>query len=150
MAAQHHPVWRGLALTGLIALLETCNGITRELVLVPLLGGVTAKRVGFGIALLLIALVHGRLRRWLGAHTWQDQLAVGLVSVATMLSFEVAVASFGRGLHGAALSEALVADYDPRRGGLMGLGMLYLAVIPILVAWVAGEPSQARVEAKRA
>jgi len=71
---------------------------------------------------------------WIGADTELRLLGIGLLWLALMLTFHLA---FGRlVLH--ASWDRIISDFDLRRGGLLGIGMLILCVTPLLVAKLKG------------
>lgn len=67
--------------------------------------------------------------RWMRLRSARGALATGVLWVILTLAFEIGL---GRAL--GASWEALAADYDPRRGGLMIVGLLAMALTP----WVVG------------
>jgi hypothetical protein len=67
---------------------------------------------------------------WVKAGTAARLLAVGLAWVALTVLFEVALGRLVPGLPWGRLAE----DYDPSRGGLMGLGLVIMTVSPVLAA----------------
>jgi 2-hydroxy-6-oxonona-2,4-dienedioate hydrolase len=111
----------------LIALAETVHGVLREVFLAPALGDATARQFGVWIGCGIIFAISVASIRWIGAATTLAQLAVGAAWVVLMLVFEI-----GLGLALGADAERIVADYDPAAGGLMGFGMLFLLVAPLL------------------
>ena len=67
---------------------------------------------------------------WIGAYSELRLLGIGLLWLALMLAFHLA---FGRlVLH--ASWDRIMLDFDLRRGGLLGIGMLILFAAPLLVA----------------
>jgi hypothetical protein len=71
---------------------------------------------------------------WIGADTELRLLGIGVFWLALMLSFHLA---FGRlVLH--ASWDQITSDFDLRRGGLLGIGMLILCAAPLLVAKLRG------------
>lgn len=112
-----HRVW---AVWGLIVLAETLQGVLRQLWLVPWLGVVSGA--------LLILLLTWATRRWLRLRTPAQQLQAGALWLLLMLLFE-----FGLGTLLGYPPERLLADYDPRAGGYLWLGMLVLLLAPWLV-----------------
>jgi len=97
--------------------------------MVPWLGDLRSGQIGVLIGSLMILMIAIVTVSWLRASSRQELLCVGLLWVALMLSFEVAL---GRVL---GLSwDRIVSDYDPRRGGLMIFGMLVLAAAPTIAS----------------
>ncbi|GGX85211.1 hypothetical protein [Vogesella alkaliphila] len=120
--------WRVLVVWGLIVLAETLQGMLRQLWLVPWLGELPARQLGVVSGALLILLITWATRRWLRLRTPAQQLQAGALWLLLMLLFE-----FGLGTLLGYPPERLLADYDPRTGGYLGLGMLVLLLAPWLV-----------------
>lgn len=113
----------------LIDVAETLHGVLRGLLLVPLLGDFPARQVGVAIGSLIVLAIAYATVRWMGARTLWQQVAVGLAWVVGIVAFEIAL---GR-LLGYSWSR-LLEDYDLRRGGLMGFGLLVLVCAPWITA----------------
>ena len=71
---------------------------------------------------------------WIGADTELRMVGIGLLWLALMLTFHLA---FGR-LVLQASWDRIISDFDLRRGGLLGIGMLILCAAPLLVAKLRG------------
>lgn len=121
---------RAFAVWILIFALEVVHGILRTMWLVPLVGDLRARQIGVLTGSLLILVVALLAIRWIGARGRRDLLRVGLLWVVLMISAEVLL---GRVVFGCPWSR-IAEDFDVSRGGLLGFGMLVLAVAPWL-AW---------------
>ncbi|MGE3179637.1 MAG: hypothetical protein AB7O32_19345 [Vicinamibacterales bacterium] len=119
---------RALAVWLLIAIAETVHGTARALWLVPRIGDLASRQVGVFTGAAIILVIAVLTRRWIGADR-RELWLVGLLWLALMLAFEVGL---GRAF-GFSWSRIL-ADYDPRQGGLMPLGLAVLALAPRLAA----------------
>jgi hypothetical protein len=124
------PFWfTALGLWMMLILTEAANGTFRRIVLDPRIGDVHGRQiaVGTGSALMMIVMwnVLDRLGRQRPARWW----ALGVFWIGLTLAFELGV---GR-LTGASWAR-LASDFDPRLGGLLGFGMLLMAVAPRLIA----------------
>ena len=122
----------------LIVAVETVHGIARRLWLEPRIGDLPARQVGVAVGALLIVVVAAACARWLAVRTRGRALAVGIGWALAMVAFEVAL-----GLATGATLARLTADYDPRRGGFMVLGMLVLVFAPVWAARWRGTLRQA-------
>jgi hypothetical protein len=131
------PIARALTVWLLIIVAETVHGVLRGLFLVPVVGDLRARQIGVAIGSLIILAVAAATIRWLGAKTRSELLAVGAVWLALTLAFEFL---FGRYVAGASW-DRLLSDYDPTRGGFLGLGMLVLALSPLIAAKLRGLPT---------
>jgi hypothetical protein len=123
------PWVRALGIWLVLLVTESVHGIVRRLVLQPRLGDLPARQVSVFTGALLILLVVWLTIRWLGAHPPRRWWQLGLVWLALTLSFEVGL---GRAL--GASWDRIASDFDPRRGGLLGFGMLVIAVAPRILA----------------
>ncbi len=121
---------RALAIFALIALAETIHGSLRLRFLNRPLGDRRARQLGVFTGSLLILLIAWLTAPWLRAPSAIAAWAVGGAWLGLMLAFEIWV---GRALFHAPWSRIL-ADFDLRRGGLLGFGLLVLAAAP----WLAG------------
>jgi hypothetical protein len=113
-----------------IIAIETVHGILRTLLLVPLVGDFPARRVSVFTGSLLIFGVAYVFVRWIGAKTRVRLLGVGLLWVVLTVLFEIALGRYALGLSW----ERIAEDYDVTRGGLLGLGLLFMAAAPTLAA----------------
>jgi hypothetical protein len=113
----------------LIILAETLHGSAREIFIAPALGDLRARQLGIPIACVLVFVIAWATARWMGAGTRRSQLIVGVWWAALTLIFECVL---GRAL-GLSWSR-IFSDYDPARGGLMGLGIAFMVIAPTLAA----------------
>lgn len=126
---------RVLLLWLLIAIVETVHGTLRALFLVPKIGTLAANQFGVVFGSLLIVGIALLFSGWLRAKTLRQQFGAGISWVVLMLAFEVGL---GRLL--ARSWDQILADYDPRQGGLMIVGMFVLLVAPWLAATLSRPP----------
>ena len=128
-------VWRNaLVIWLVIVAVETLHGILRMQFLVQVVGELHAGQLGVVTGSLLNFGITWFSIRWIGARTMRLLLAVGLAWLALMLLFELGL---GRLVLRVSWTRIL-ADYDPRRGGLLMIGMLFLACSPLLAARLRG------------
>lgn len=123
-------LFRALIVCLVIAMAETIHGILRVRLLNRRVGDHRARQIGVGTASLIILAIAWLTVPWIAPASRGDALAVGGLWLAVMLAFEV---SLGRFVFHAAW-DRILADFDLRRGGLLGFGMLVLAAAP----WLAG------------
>jgi hypothetical protein len=120
---------KALAIWAVIALAETVHGILRFRFLNRRLGDRRARQVSVISGAAIILAIAWLLMPWTGATTAGQCLWIGWLWVALMLAFDL---SLGR-LWFHLPWKRLAADFDPRRGGFLGLGMLVLLFAP----WIA-------------
>jgi len=113
-----------------IALAETVHGILRVRLLNRRVGDHRARQIGVGTASLIILAIAWLTVPWIAPASRGDALGVGAFWLAAMLAFEIIL---GR-LVFHATWDRIVADFDLRRGGLLGFGMLVLFFAPLLLA----------------
>lgn len=118
----------------LIILAETFHGIARTLFLQPLVGDFRARQIAVLTGSAIILTMGLACSRWLGEHKPRRLLATGLFWVALTLVFEIGLGRWALGYSWARLA----ADYNLLEGGLLGLGMILLALTPLLAAKIRG------------
>jgi hypothetical protein len=120
-------ILRTVAVWLIIIALETVHGILRSACLAPLVGDFTARQIAVFSGSILILLIASLTVHWIRAETSQQLLLVGLIWVALTLLFEI---SLGRLILGLPW-DRILEDYDLSRGGLLGLGLLFLLLAPL-------------------
>lgn len=109
----------------LFILAESVQGVLRRVVFGPEVDWMIRQAsVGLGVAVLFA--IAWFATPWMRLRNAAAALAVGLGWALTTLAFEI---GFGR-LTGAAW-ETIASDFDPRRGGMMALGLLAMAIAPL-------------------
>ena len=114
---------------------EILHGIARGVFLVPHVGEFRSSQIGVftgSVIILIIALV---FVRWIGTSRTTGLLGVGGLWLGLTLAFEVL---FGRFVVGVSW-ERLAADYNLLEGGLLPIGMLILALSPLIAARLRGQ-----------
>ena len=95
----------------------------------PLLGDLPARQVSVFTGALLIVVVFWMTLEWLGALPAMRWWHLGLFWLGLTLAFEV-----GLGRATGLSWDRIASDFDPRRGGLLGFGMLVILAAPRVVA----------------
>jgi hypothetical protein len=113
---------------------ETVHGVLRGVLLVPLVGDLPARQIGVPIGSLIVLAVAYLCIQWIAAGTRVRLLGVGVLWVVLTVLFEVGLGRLALGLSW----ERITEDYDPARGGFLGLGLLFTAVSPLLAAKFRG------------
>jgi hypothetical protein len=107
--------------------IETLSGVLRTVYIEPRLGEVTARQLGVLAGCCIFITLVVKQYRWLRipfAENWQIGFFWSLLTVG----FEIAL---GKGVMRLSWSRIL-SDYDVLQGGLMGAGLLCMAVAPAL------------------
>ena len=121
---------RAFAIWLLIMFAESIHGTLRQLFLAPVVGDFPARRIAFFVGMILIFLITYFFIRWIRAETIGSLFAVGLLWAFLTLLFE-----FGLGFLVLGYSrERMLEDYDISRGGLMGFGIVFMILAPVLAA----------------
>lgn len=109
---------------------EMIHGIPRTLLLVPLVGDFRARQIGVFSGSALILGIATLFVRWIRPVKRSELWLVGVFWVVLTVVFEI---SFG-GLVAGFCWERIIADFDLQHGGLMPLGLLFMALSPTLAA----------------
>jgi hypothetical protein len=109
--------------------IESVHGVMRRLLLEPHLGDLPARQVGVVTGAVLIILVFWFTLKWLGPQPGRRWWEMGLLWLTLTLAFEI-----GLGLAAGLSWDRIASDFDPRRGGFLGLGMLVILVTPRVLA----------------
>lgn len=133
------PWARAVAVWLLLMLAETAHGIVRGALLAPVLGDFRARQVSVLTGSMLILFITWQTTAWLRlAGPRQALLAGGLWAMLT-IGFEAGLGRLVLGYDWAGIA----ADFDLTRGGLLPLGLMFMAVAP----WLVGEHRRRRVAA---
>ena len=120
---------RALGIWLTLIAVESLHGVMRRLFLEPRLGDLLARQISVFTGSLLIILVFWFMLRQLGPHPARGWWQIGLLWLTLTLAFEI-----GLGRAGGMSWDRIASDFDPRRGGLLGLGMLVILVAPRVLA----------------
>lgn len=123
---------RAIAIWMLIIAVETVHGILRTFFLVPVIGDFPARQLSVFTGCILIFIVAYFSISWIGAKAKHQLLAVGVLWVVLTILFEVALGKVLLALPW----ERIFEDYDLTRGGLLGFGLLFMLLSPLLAAKV--------------
>jgi len=121
---------RALVVWLVIIAVETIHGILRTLLLVPMMGDFPARQISVFTGSLLIFGVTLFFINWIAAKTTLQLLIVGVLWVALTVIFEI---TLGRSVLDLSW-DRITEDYNITRGGLLGFGLLFMAVSPLLAA----------------
>jgi len=122
--------WRAFLVWVLLALAEIIQGILRVRLLNRRVGDHRARQICVATGSLIILGIAWPGVPWIGPATSGAALAVGTLWLGLMLTLEI---YFGRMVFHASW-DRIASDFDLRRGGLLGFGMLVLFLAPCLVA----------------
>jgi hypothetical protein len=133
---------RSLAVWFLIIFAESIHGTLRELLLTPRVGDVAARRIAIFTGMAIILAITLLTIRWIGAVRPSQLLAIGITWSALTILFEavLGVLVFGYTV------DRLLAEFDVRRGGLMGFGILFMTFVPLIAAIVRRVDEQEQVK----
>jgi hypothetical protein len=126
---------RDFAVWLVLIAVETVHGILRTMLLVPLVGDLPARQIGVPIGSFLIFAVACLCIRWIAATTKLRLLGVGLLRAVLTVLFEIGLGRLVLDLPWDWITE----DDDLTRGGFLGLGLLFVAVSPLLAARISGQ-----------
>jgi len=123
-------ILRAIVVWCVIAGAEVLNGIARVRLLNRRVGDRRARQIGVGSGSVLILAIAWGAGPWMGARSVGGCLTVGAVWLVLMLAFDIA---FGRLVFHAPWAR-IAADFDVRKGGWLGFGMLILFIAPLIMA----------------
>ena len=113
-----------------IMLAESLHGTARVLLVEPYAGELRARRIAFFTGMAIILAITVAFIRWIRASGISQLLAIGGLWAVLTFGFEVLL-----GLYVLDYSwERIIAEYDPGKGGLMSVGMIFLALAPLIAA----------------
>jgi hypothetical protein len=110
---------------------EVFHGTVRTLFLVPVVGDFRSRQIGVFTGSLVILGLTFLFVRWIRAGSPVRLLAVGGLWLVLTVLFEFTLGRLVLGLPW----EQMWQDYDLPRGGLMPIGLLVMALSPLLTAW---------------
>lgn len=123
-------LFRALLVWVVIALAEVAHGVLRVRLLNRRVGDHRARQIAVGTGSLLILALAWLLVPWIAPSSRSDALLVGALWTVAMLAFEI---FFGRIVFRVSW-DRIASEFDLRRGGLLGFGLLVLFLAPLLLA----------------
>jgi hypothetical protein len=127
-------ILRGIVVWLIFIAAESLNGTIRILWLVPALGDFWAHQISFIIGSLLVLAIATIFVRWLQASSVLQLIGVGILWLLLTVVFEIVL---GRFIF-AYSWERIAADYNLLQGGLMPIGLILLALSPVIAAKIRG------------
>ena len=124
---------RGFGIWLTLVVVESIHGVARRLLLEPQLGDLRARQLSVIIGSVLISLVFWCTLKWVRPQPEKRWWELGFLCLALTLAFET-----GLGRATGMSWDRIASDFDRRRGGLLGLGMLVIAVSPRVLAGPLG------------
>jgi hypothetical protein len=127
-------IFRAILIWLCIAAAETLHGVLRVRFANRRLGDRRARQLGIISGSAIILVITWLALPWIGIHTPRQAVATGALWTLLMLAFDVA---FGRFVFRASW-QRILADFDLRKGGFLGLGMAVLLLAPLAVGHLRG------------
>ena len=121
---------RGCVVWIVIILAESLHGAVRVLWLEPYLGASRARPIAFFTGMTIILAIAVAFIRWIRATDVSPLLAVGGLWAFLTFGFECLLGRYVMNYSW----ERIFVEYDPRKGGLMSIGMIFLTLAPVLAA----------------
>lgn len=118
----------------IIMLAEVVHGALRMLFLAPWVGDFMARQLAVFTGSAIILAIAAWFIRWIGAVKTGTLLGVGLLWVGLTLLFEFVLGMLVLGYSW----ERMLSDYKLTEGGLMPIGLLAMALSPLIAAKVRG------------
>lgn len=123
-----------------IIAVESVHGIFRTLLLVPMMGDFPARQFSVFTGSLLIFVVTLLLNKWIAAKSTRQLLIIGALWVVLTVLFEITLGRLVLDLSWGRITE----DYDITRGGLLGFGLTFMALSPLLATMLQRAMSPTR------
>jgi hypothetical protein len=121
---------RALAVWFVLLFVESAHGVFRRLVLEPRLGDFMARQISVVTGSVLILAVTYVCVGWIRAQSTRQLTLVGVMWVVLTLGFEIGV---GRAVLNYSW-ERILSDFNLPRGGLLGIGLVVMALAPRITA----------------
>jgi hypothetical protein len=125
-------IWKALLIGLLLAIGEVINGNIRVRILHGIFGKRRAKVISFFSGIGVIALICWITLPWINPSNYQDCILIGISWLVMMTGLDV---YFGRRVFKLNWSKVL-DDFNPIKGNLLGVGMIFLLFSPSLVYWL--------------
>jgi hypothetical protein len=121
---------RGLVVWFVLMGAEIVHGVARAMWLVPLVGDFHSRQIGVFTGSIINLTIAALLVRWIHPMRVADALSVGMMWLMLTLVFEI---TFARVVAHASW-QRIGSDYDLTHGGLLPIGLLLLALAPLITA----------------
>lgn len=121
-------IWIGIACA------ETVHGILRVRLLNPRVGDRVARRIAVFSGSAIILTIGWFSIPWIAPASVTDSMKLGALWLVLMLCYDIGLARFVFRMP----YSRILADFDIRKGNLLGVGMLILFASPILIAGLRG------------
>jgi hypothetical protein len=126
-------VWlRAFAVWILLLLVESVHGVFRKFIVEPWTGDLLARQIGVFTGSVLVVIVTYLFINWIAAATATQLTFIGLMWTSLTLAFEIGVGRFV--IHYSWVR--VLSDFNPATGGLLGFGLLIMALAPRATASV--------------
>lgn len=121
---------RSVAVWCVLIGVEIAHGIVRAIWLVPMVGEFQSRQIGVFTGTIINLTVAALFIRWIHPTRVAHAIAVGVLWLMLTLAFEL---TFGRlAMH--ASWQRILSDYDLAHGGLLPIGLVVLALAPLIAA----------------
>ena len=109
---------------------EVIHGTLRTMLLAPVVGDFRARQISVFTGSVIILVIVFLFIRWIGARGTKALFAIGIMWLFLTLVFEIGLGRFVFGYSW----ETIGADFNVLQGGLLSLGLLILALSPLVAA----------------
>ena len=128
----HRTLVRGVAVWFVLMGAEFAHGIARAVWLIPAVGDFQSRQIGVFTGTIINFTIAALFIRWIHPMRVADALAAGVLWCVLTLTFEI---TFGRAVMHASW-QRIGSDYDLTHGGLLPIGLVLLALAPLITAKV--------------
>jgi hypothetical protein len=109
---------------------EFVHGIVRAIWLVPVVGDFRSRQIGVFTGTILNLSIAVLFIRWIHPTRIADAITVGVLWLVLTVMFDI---GFGRAVMQASW-QLIGSDYDLSHGGLLPIGLVLLALAPLITA----------------
>lgn len=129
---------RGFIIWFIIVLAESVQGMLRQLLLTSYIGDFKARQIAVFTGAAIILLIAFLSVRWLRARSTSNLLGIGVLWLGLTVAFEIALGRFILNYPW----ERIAADYNLLEGGILPIGLIILALSPLIAAKLRGTTAQ--------
>jgi hypothetical protein len=123
---------RGVAVWFVLIGAEVIHGLARSMWLVPVVGDLPSRQIGVFTGSMMNLIVTALFVRWIRPARVADALLIGVTWLLLTVTFEIVL---GRAVMQGSW-QRIGSDYDLIHGGLLPIGLLILALAPLITAKV--------------
>ena len=126
-------IYRSVAVWLIIVFAESLHGAARRFLLEPFVGDFRARQISVFTGAIIIFAIAFACVRWIRAKSVSELILVGCVWLILTVLFEITlgkILGYSR--------ERILSDYNLLEGGFLALGLIFMALTPLIAAKIRG------------